>query len=525
MLSQRNNENGGDSNLIHVYSQDSVSNKRRRIAHEVEDGIVYAERRVSPVNRSGIGKHPVRRLHWARSSCLDDVKYADWKLHVQYFSDDYQNQVANQDDGLTIDVETTNIMTYSVHRSSLGVHSDYFEKIFLGGFSESRQGESNIHLPAPTVTLEDFEIVLEYCYTGMVDLNARHIISVLNLGDYFGIETLKSKAENFIQSQLHATSSHFHGGAKEKSICLALYYHQAQIMAMYDLQEAILHVCSKEPQLFTKDYALANIPNIDLWCRLWEIRTMHPDVESQLKTTVKNWSENLAYFFEKDPSLVTLDRFHTLTHTDSLPNISPKVAILLMEQEQRVYFEAMKTNPNLVNSQGADECLTSLQTRCIQALYDTQSGGWHFGIDSNLIRGRLRKLPPIVMESILLKSIEFEQSGQNFPHPVVSGAGSELVNGIYTMSGWFQNAMKFSKRVMFRGESRELVIYRYEGEWWISLIPQESEEPGNDDDIDIYCVAPSDEWDEECPFPPPKGWTDARGALPLPQVRLHSINH
>eukprot|EP00536_Pseudo-nitzschia_multiseries_P009546 jgi/Psemu1/201019/e_gw1.269.6.1 len=415
-------------------------------------------------------------------------------------------------------------MTYSVHRSSLGVHSGYFEKLFLGGFSECSHGESTLELPAPTISLKDFETLLEYCYTGTLDLNPRNIISILYLSDYFGMETLKTLAENFVKSEIHRASSHFQGGSKEKSIRLALYYQQAQIMALDDLQDAILHICSKEPQLMTKDCAFSDIPNIDLWCRLWDARKMQLDVKSQSKSTVRKWSQNLAYFFEKHPSLVTFERFCTLTHTESLPNIAANVAILLMEQEQRVYLEAIKNNAYLVNINNAEESLTCLQTRCIQAMYNTRNGGWQFSIHSNLLRGKLRNLPPIVTESILLKTIEFERSGQNFAHPVVSGAGSNFVNGVYTMSGWFRNALKFSKRCMYEGKSRELVIHRYEGEWWISLIPEESEEPGNDEDIDIYRVSPSNEWDEEFPLPPLRGWSVARGALPIPQVRLLSKN-
>ena len=80
--------------------------------------------------------------------------------------------------------------------------------------------------------------------------------------------------------------------------------------------------------------------------------------------------------------------------------------------------------------------------------------------------------------------------------------------------------MKFSKRGMYEGESRQLILYRFEGEWWISLIPEDSEEPGSDEDIDIYRVFPSDEREEQSPLPPLMGWGVVSGFLPAPCIHL-----
>ena len=127
-----------------------------------------------------------RRLRWTKSP-EDEANYADWKIQVRYYpitsssskSDDNNERgdPSNKENTTAAVTETTDVVTYSVHRSSLGLKSEYFESIFLGGFSESSERHSKI-LPAPVVTLEHFETVLEYCYTGKVNLNCINANSI-----------------------------------------------------------------------------------------------------------------------------------------------------------------------------------------------------------------------------------------------------------------------------------------------------------------------------------------------------------
>ncbi|VEU34729.1 unnamed protein product [Pseudo-nitzschia multistriata] len=530
---------GGASNQTKDSLEGSVHKKRRRLTDGTDNFFVVDEVQgpigglsLTPkIRRTEGGNRWERRLHWSKSPNLEDTKYADWKIHVRLDSNvdddkrrqtvDHKNSIVTTDATATTETRTTNTVTYSVHRSCLGIHSEYFEKIFLGGFSEHIKGESTVELESPTITLEHFEMVLEYCYTKTVELNPSNAIPILSLSDYFGMETLQNLARNFIRNDMHRICRHDSKvSLNEKSSRLAVYYESSRSMGMQDLEDGILYVCSKEPQILGKGSALANMADADFWCRLWDFRKMHPVPAAHATASVKTWSENLAYFFETHRALVDTKLFRTLTHNDALPIISEKVAILLMEQEEHHCLESIKNNPYIVNS-SLGEALSCLQTRCIDALYNTKKGGWQFYTDSKALRGRLRKLSPIVMETILLKTIEFERSGQNVPKPVVSGAGLEFVNGVYTMSGWFQNAMKFSKRGVYEGKLRTLILYRYEEEWWISIVPEDAEEPGRDGDVDIYRVSPSNEWDD-CPLPPLNGWVVAQGVQPAPRIHMLS---
>ena len=484
-----------------------------------------------------------RRLQWSKSP-QESAKYADWKIEVRHFptktsssKTEEESPDGNDTSVLESTLEPSEVTTYSVHRSTLGVQSEYFERIFLGGYSESTNETNTIEMPVPLVTIDHFECVLEFCYTETVNLDSDNVISIIHLSDYLGIEELRNQAQAYVRKDIHQVRSNkgqrVLGSSKKeitlefsklKSDKIATYYHAAKVLGMEDLQRAIIHVCSKEPELLYKDLTLTDMPDIEFWNRLWEARRTHPDQRSLSKTCVRLWSENLAYFLEKHKGIVDLETFRKLTDVISLRFISAEVAILLMEQEHRLYLDAIKANVYLVSKEGGEKSLTCLQSRCIEALYNTKAGGWQISKTPDIIRGRLRKLPAIVLESILLKTIEYERAGQQFPMPVVSGAGSDFVNGVYKMAGWFKNSMKFTRWGIYEGNSREFTLYKYEGEWWISIIPEHHDEPGDCDDIDFYSHDKHGEDDNEWHLPPASGWTVCCGEAPVPRVRLLTPN-
>lgn len=470
-----------------------------------------------------------RRLHWSKSPD-NAAKYTDWTIEVKHFPTDAS---AGEDttNAMVLDQlpKATETAIYSVHRSTLGVQSEYFERIFLSGYAETIHQKNSIELPTPRVTLNHFESMLEFCYTGTIELTTENAVSIIHLSDYLGIEELRKKAQTYVREAIHQDirRRRFLASSKEKNVLdsldeyreksakVAVFYQAAKELGIDDLQRAIIHVCSKEPKLLIKDFKLAEMPDIQFWCRLWEARRLHPDQMSVSKTIVRLWSENLANFFKRHSEMVDLQTFRELTHIDSLNFISPEVAILMMEQEHRLSLDNIEANAYLVNKEDA---LTCLQTRCIEALYNSKNAGWQISSPSEVFRGKLRKLPPIVLESILLKTMEYERDRQSFPMPEVSGAGSEFVNGIYRMSGWFKNAMKFTRMGIYEGNRQQITMYRYEGEWWISIIPEHRDEPGDCDDIDFYSFeAPED--DRDSPLPPKNGWITCSGESPAPRIR------
>ncbi len=471
-----------------------------------------------------------RRLHWSKSPD-NAAKYTDWTIEVKHFPAD---ATGAGEDAMVLDqlLQATEIATYSVHRSTLGVHSEYFERIFLSGYAETTHQKNSIELPTPRITLNHFESMLEFCYTGQIDLTTENVVSVIHLSDYLGIEDLRKKAQTHVREAIHQDIKRrrFLASSKEKNVLdsldeyreksakVAIFYEAAKELGIDDLQRAIVHVCSKEPKLLIKDFKLAEMPDIQFWCRIWEARRIHPDQISVSKTIVRLWSENLAYFIESHSEIVDLQTFRELTHIDSLKFISPEVAILMMEQEHRLRLDNIEANEYLVDKGDKEDALTCLQSRCVEALYNSKNAGWQISSPSEVFRGQLRKLPAIVLESILLKTMEYERDRKSFPMPEVSGAGSEFVNGIYRMSGWFKNAMKFTRMGVYEGNRQQITMYRYEGEWWISIIPEHRDEPGDCDDIDFYSFEAMEDGSDS-PLPPKNGWITCSGESPAPRIR------
>jgi hypothetical protein len=537
---------GDDSDTIDTDSDESSSDSDSSGDEDIE------KQRAKRARKRRERKNRKRRLHWSKSPD-EESKYSDWNIEVRYFATTAapltQSDTTNKgDDGKAMSAADdkilfeppptkTEVETYSVHRSILGVQSEYFERIFLGGYAESAQKKNTIELPSPLLTPAHFENILEFCYTETVKLDSMNVVSIIHLSDYLGIEELRKQAQEFVRGGIHQVinrkGGRFLGSSKvkvaavsskeskEKSENVATYYQAATALGMDDLQRAIVHVCSKEPELLVKDCPLTDMPDLEFWSRLWEARNLHPDQISLSKACVRLWSENLAHFFDKHPGIVDLETFRKLTHIEFLRVVSPEVALLLMQQENKLCEDEIKTNIYLVNKDDKEESLTCLQSRCIDAMYNTKSGGWQISSPPDVIRGKLRRLPSIVLESILLKTLEYEKVGQCFPTLVVHGAGSDFINGEFKMSGWFKNAMKFTRWGIYDGNPREITLYRYEGEWWISIIPEHRDEPGDCDDIDFYSFDKLDDDNSDWPLPPTtNGWTTCTGEAPAPRIRL-----
>eukprot|EP00578_Thalassiosira_sp_NH16_P014660 CAMPEP_0181125844 /NCGR_PEP_ID=MMETSP1071-20121207/27281_1 /TAXON_ID=35127 /ORGANISM="Thalassiosira sp., Strain NH16" /LENGTH=362 /DNA_ID=CAMNT_0023211343 /DNA_START=83 /DNA_END=1171 /DNA_ORIENTATION=+ len=90
---------------------------------------------------------------------------------------------------------------------------------------------------------------------------------------------------------------------------------------------------------------------------------------------------------------------------------------------------------------------------------------------------------------------------------VVTGAGTQAINGMYTKAGSHDGVPKYTKHVMYQGSDKTVALYRWSGRvWYISIIPRDGS-PGTDDDIDFYS-APVHESEV---IPPRTGWLLANG--------------
>jgi hypothetical protein len=158
------------------------------------------------------------RHYWKKSP--EEAKYSDWSLYIKRELDNKTIMITTEaevdkegieaaagvalqrDDELpedmtggketspTVSSTTEIVTTYLVHRCVLDLHSGYFKSILGKAFKESNNKGNMIELPTPVVILHQFELLLDYCYTGNLTLDLRNVVAMIYFGDYLQIKIL-----------------------------------------------------------------------------------------------------------------------------------------------------------------------------------------------------------------------------------------------------------------------------------------------------------------------------------------------
>lgn len=464
------------------------------------------------VDESSTKESKRKMPHWTRSTDDEETKYTDWTLDLNFSTT--TTTTINDDDN------ASDVVSYSVHRYPLGLQSEYFDGIFRssdeGGFSESHQKRSVIKLPTPFVTIYHFEKLLDYLYTGKLVLESDNAVAMLYFGDYFGIGPLKELAQKFIGKSIAVAtaSACIFNPSTTSSKLLAKYYQDASGLAMESLQEAIVYKCASQPTLMSKDTALSKIPDKQFWLSVFAAK------KYQVQTELSNklWSLNAVHFIELHSKIISPENFLELTQKDSLPIVSAKAAIILMEQEQRLLCVHEEVENNI-----DEKHLTCLQQRCIDSLVDNETGDWKVSSPRTLLQGKLRNLNPFVLETLMLQLIDDrKQPNKCSDYIEILGAGTECVNGIYIKSGLRAGCPMYTRKGAYNGENVLFHIYRYddeydENEYYISIIKNPVVE--STPDFHFY-LSPHTEVEGI----PDDGWvTYGEGQDPVPILRFVDV--
>jgi hypothetical protein len=455
------------------------------------------------------------RAHWLSNG---EAEYSDWSLVVKEFANvessvsisisnnngndksSSNNVTSTQEgdvrpnNGTTSATTTTSsghgmtekVITYSVHKSMLGPKSVYFKNSFSkkNGLKESRENSGTIELPSPNIiTIQHFETLLDYFYTESLKLENSNAVAIVYFGDYFGIEKLLERAQDFIRMSIQT--------AKSKE--LAAYYQDAKLLVMEDLQHCVELVCAGRPEVMKKNTALSMMPDISFWCSVWAARKKLPD--QTLSDTI-DWSENLADFIEHHRDIVDIETFKTLTHIDSLPVISPDAAVTLMEKEQEL-CPGEDHNKNT---------LSCLQKRCTEALFDRDTGIWQVSKrDSDSLQElqkRLKQLPPTVFLSLVERAMEYKGTLTSIE---VSGAENNSANGNYIRSGIYQEKPMFVRRALHAYAHKNFIIYLNGSEFCIGIFKNDGTPLSSSPDHNLYY---RDNGVDQPSLPPKNGWSD-----------------
>jgi len=367
----------------------------------------------------------------------------------------------------------------------LALNSNYFKSIFEEDrFSESHQKQSTIRLPLSGITSEHFELLLDYFYTGELELDRSNAVAAVYFGDYFGIPSLKKQALAFVGTLLHLSNEE-----------IAVYYQDARKLLMEDLQKVVASTCIDRPNTMSKNSELVKMPNaIEFWRLVWLERNNSDPSRSGAKTA--NWSDNLAHlietYFDEIDDEIDRELFCFFTQSAFLPVVTPDAAFILMDQEHRLGLTVIQ------QSDGSND-LTCLQNHCTDALLGSLR-------NSISVERKLRKLQPIVLRSLLSRMIYQENRVPRYMH--VHGAPFSSVDGKYINKGYHQKKPYFKRFGCYDGEIRTFALFFYkDGRFYISVIPKgEGKKPGTLEDVDLYDTPPS----KEVLFPPKNGWRVSR---------------
>ena len=86
------------------------------------------------------------------------------------------------------------------HRCVLAAGSPYFRSLFLGQFTEASMKE--INLSAVSVDVAAMELILNFIYSGEVDINSENLGIIIKLSSFFLLETLREFCADFMTVSL-----------------------------------------------------------------------------------------------------------------------------------------------------------------------------------------------------------------------------------------------------------------------------------------------------------------------------------
>ncbi|XP_013391404.1 actin-binding protein IPP [Lingula anatina] len=91
---------------------------------------------------------------------------------------------------------------FSAHRNVLSACSPYFQAMFAGGLAEEGMAKVELH----EVDLEIFSILLDFMYTGEVDVRNDNCQDLLAAADMFGLPEVMTACCEFMKQQIHPSN-------------------------------------------------------------------------------------------------------------------------------------------------------------------------------------------------------------------------------------------------------------------------------------------------------------------------------
>lgn len=282
-------------------------------------------------------------LSWRMSP---DVSFSDWKIHLKMTGGD--------------------IKTYHVHRNILSIGSrscKYLSKLFSSSQAFAENGASELFLEEDA-TVDAFPDILDFIYTGVLQISTPSAVALLSLADYLGCKAAYEEALFFICDDLSDQKSPF-------------YIKEARKFGADKILAAALEMGAAHFRYLSKSHFFCLPP--DLFVEL---------VMSDGLRCESEWlSEIVVAYLEEHRDEVNGDLIRALTSSRTMPSIDSGVAFELLrlalkhgvanedgarslqaeEEEEAAPAKEKQEEEGLTKKNGAP---VSLKQRCFESLWE-----------------------------------------------------------------------------------------------------------------------------------------------------------
>lgn len=338
---------------------------------------------------------------------------------------------------------------FSIHRNMVGPKSKFFTKTFSGdAISTEIRLPSHLSSQAFESVVEAFELLLDYCYIADVredSITSDNAVAMHCLCNYFEFDSEVCEMVNeFIKSDMtDETVAKYYQIVKDLRCDPSALSCFSGVLNAEPIMKKIVAMCHQSPSALESQTDLFKMADASLFLSIGA--SMAEDNGTTAEAS-KLWSENFTSFFDtyKEEDVLELkDSFRSLTAENILHEVSPKVALRLLEHERNHGLDSLtrrvKTSKGVaeediprLSSNDSDEVtisttgdsdldvvleeellgtetITSLQQRCIKALCDSNWNGKENDIEQK--RGELVKImTPAVLEALLIDSVTGERA-------------------------------------------------------------------------------------------------------------------
>ncbi len=222
--------------------------------------------------------------------------------------------------------------SYSCHKCVLAASSDYFAAMFAGGFKEDELKD----VPLEGVTAVSFNLVLDYVYTGSIQLYTDIVRGLYETADLLQFPRLKKMYFDFLLKDIQAQScldylsmAEIHSLSEVKKLCEGCIFQNFYVLSKMpkfgDLPFVVVSEMLASDNLCIQSEMVVR----DGLCGWMEHHSdLHQDQKDQL-------IEHLHYGLLTGDDIQRLQNFHTALGSDTCQRLKDKLLAFLMNPKEQ----------------------------------------------------------------------------------------------------------------------------------------------------------------------------------------------